>query len=218
MSNDTQFSKVRIEMLCDGVFAIAMTLLVLELKVPELPRETAPAELWHAIGEHRSSYFAFVLTFMLAGGFWVQHHVLFHYLSRATRRLAFLNLLFLMFVSLLPFSTSLFARFGAPVGIVVYFGNQFILALLLSAQWMLASRKGLLSGDSGDPKRVRFVAVLTAFTTMLGSLFVLSLVAPGLAALAPLPGVLAVLFVRRRAEKRAKEQEKLRLSAESSGA
>jgi uncharacterized membrane protein len=132
MSDETTFSKARIEMLCDGVFAIAMTLLVLELKVPELPKMTPPAEVWHALGEHRLSYLAFVLTFMLAGSFWLQHHVLFHYLGRATRSMALLNLVFLMFVSLLPFSTSLFAKFGPQqVGFACYFGNQFILSLLL---------------------------------------------------------------------------------------
>jgi uncharacterized membrane protein len=215
MTDDTQFSKARIEMLCDGVFAIAMTLLVLELKVPELPKQTPLAELWHALGEQRLSYFAFVLTFMLAGSFWIQHHVLFHYLARATRSLAALNLVFLMFVSLLPFSTSLFARFGTPAGIPFYFGNQFILALLVSAQWILASRKGLLGGDTRDPKRVRFVAVLAAFTTMLGTLFVVSIVSPQAAGLAVFPGVIAVFFIRRRAEKRARAQERLRVSAEA---
>ena len=166
MTDDTQFSKARIEMLCDGVFAIAMTLLVLELKVPELPKQTPTAELWHALGE--------------------------------------LNLLFLMFVSLLPFTTSLYARFGAPAGIPFYFGHQFILSLLVWAQWILASRTGLLGGDARDPKRVRFVAVLAAFTTMLGSLFAVSIVAPGAAGLGALPGAIAVLFIRRRAEKRAR--------------
>src|SRR5262245_55651504 len=164
MSDETTFSKARIEMLCDGVFAIAMTLLVLELKVPELPKMTPPAEVWHALGEHRLSYFAFVLTFMLAGSFWLQHHVFFHYLARATRAMALLNLVFLMFVSLLPFSTSVFAAYGPQqVGLACYFGNQFILALLLSAQWALGRRQGLLSGATSDPRRIRFATVLTSF-------------------------------------------------------
>jgi uncharacterized membrane protein len=216
VSDETTFSKARIEMLCDGVFAIAMTLLVLELKVPELPKATPAAEVWHALAENRLSYFAYVLTFMLAGSFWLQHHVLFHYLTRATRAMAMLNLVFLMFVSLLPFSTSLFARFGThQVGVACYFGNQFILGLLLAAQWVLGDREKLLSGSPTDPKRLRFEAVLTAYPVLLGILFVVSIVKPSAAAPAAVPGLLAVMLIRRRAQKRAKVSEGARLSAKA---
>lgn len=115
---DTQFSKERIEMLCDGVFAIAVTLLVLELKAPDLPRGAASAEIWHALREHGPSFLGFALTFILAGQFWVVHHVVFHYLTHAARATALLSVVMLMFVSLLPFSASMFVAFGPrqPVG------------------------------------------------------------------------------------------------------
>jgi uncharacterized membrane protein len=200
---DTQFSKARIEMLCDGVFAIAMTLLVLELKVPDLPRPVTPADVWHALGELRLGFFAFALSFMLAGAFWMQHHVLFHYLARATRPLALLNLVFLMFVSLLPFSTSLFAAYGSRA-IAFYFGNQFVLALLLAAHWTLAKREGLLSGAPADPKRRRFAALMVAFPIVFGLLFAVSIVQPESAGLAAVPGVLVILVIRRLAERRAR--------------
>ena len=200
---DTQFSKARIEMLCDGVFAIAMTLLVLELKVPDVPRPVVPAALWHALGEHRLGFFAFALSFMLAGAFWMQHHVLFHYLSRATRPLALLNLVFLMFVSLLPFSTSMFATYGSG-GIAYYFGNQFILAILLAAHWTLARRQGLLHGSDSDPKRRRFAALMAAFPAIFGLLFIVSIFKPESAGLAALPGMVIILIIRRVAERRAR--------------
>jgi TMEM175 potassium channel family protein len=200
---DTQFSKARIETLCDGVFAIAMTLLVLELKVPDLPRPAAPAALWHALGEHRLGFFAFALSFMLAGAFWMQHHVLFHYLARATRPLALLNLVFLMFVSFLPFSTSLFATYGAG-GIAFYFGNQFVLAVLLALHWTLAQRQGLLHGASDDPKRRRFAALMAAFPAVFGLLFVISIFRPQSAGIASLPAMVVILIIRRVAERRAR--------------
>lgn len=200
---DTQFSRARIEMLCDGVFAIAMTLLVLELKVPDLPRPASAADVWHALGAHRLGFFAFALSFMLAGSFWMQHHVLFHYLTRATRPLALLNLVFLMFVSLLPFSTSLFAAYGAQ-GIAFYFGNQFVLAVLLAAHWTLAKRQGLLNGAATDPKRRRFAALMAAFPVVFGLLFIVSIVQPQSAGLAAIPGMLVILIIRRVAEKRAR--------------
>src|SRR4026207_2279211 len=100
---DTTFSKVRIELLCDGVFAIAMTLLVLELKVPELDKHASAVEIWSALRGQGPDLFGYFLTFALAGQFWMLHHVLFHYLTHATRALALLSILMLMFVALLPF-------------------------------------------------------------------------------------------------------------------
>jgi uncharacterized membrane protein len=157
-SADTQFSKVRLEMLCDGIFAIAMTLLVLELKPPELPRTATAAEVLHALGEHGLAFIGFVLSFLLAGLFWILHHVFFNYLRQANRPLAMLTIPFLMFVSILPFSTSMLTAFGLrnPVGLGFYLGNQFMLAALLAAQWLLAKRQGLLTESDGSAKRRRF--------------------------------------------------------------
>ena len=145
-SADTQFSKVRLETLCDGIFAIAMTLLVLELKPPELPRHAATADIWHALREHGLAFMGFALSFLLAGQFWILHHISFNYLRHANRALAILTIPFLMFVSLLPFSTSMLTAFGlrSPVGLGFYLGNQFMLATFLAAQWLMAKRQGLL--------------------------------------------------------------------------
>jgi len=67
---EMEFSKARLEMLCDGIFAIAMTLLVLELKVPNLPRRAESAEIWHALREHALPFLGVALTFILASTFW----------------------------------------------------------------------------------------------------------------------------------------------------
>jgi uncharacterized membrane protein len=202
MNPDTQFSKERIEMLCDGIFAIAMTLLVLELKVPELPKPVTTAALWHALRGHGLGFFAYFLSFMLAGASWMQHHVLFHYVSRATRALAILNLFFLMFVSLVPFSTSIFAQYG-PQATPFYFGNQFVLGLLVAAQWLLAKRSGLLRGGDDVPRR-RFATMLMIFPTLFGVLFAASLYDPNSAGIAVLPGVLAIFAIRKYSERRAR--------------
>jgi len=157
-SADTQFSKARLEMLCDGIFAIAMTLLVLELKPPELPHTATTTEILHALREHGLAFTGFVLSFLLAGLFWILHHISFNYLRHANRALAMLTIPFLMFVSLLPFSTSMLTAFGLrnPVGLTFYLGNQFMLAALLAAQWLVAKRYGLLTESDGSAKRRRF--------------------------------------------------------------
>lgn len=155
---DTQFSKARLEMLCDGIFAIGMTLLVLELKPPALPRQATSAEILHALREHGLAFTAFALSFLLAGQFWILHHVAFNYLRHANRALAILTIPFLMFVSLLPFSTSMLTAFSLrqPVALFLYLGNQFMLASLLAAQWLLAKWQGLLTVSDGSVARRRF--------------------------------------------------------------
>jgi uncharacterized membrane protein len=205
---DTQFSKERIEMLCDGVFAIAMTLLVLDLKVPDLAKNSSLVEVGHALGEHGLTFFAFALTFLLAGQFWLVHHVFFHYLKHATRGIAALNLLWLMFVSLLPFTTSMFAKFGPrPPGMIPYLANQTILASLIGVQWMVARSQGLLTGSPDDPKRRRFTVVITALPILFGLVLVGELIMPGSPGWMLLPGVLVVRILMRRAEKKAPEAQ-----------
>jgi uncharacterized membrane protein len=203
MNSGTQFSKARIETLCDGVFAIAMTLLVLELRVPVLPRPVATADMWRALGGLRLGFFAYGLSFMLAGAFWMQHHVFFHYVARATRPLALVTLVFLMFVALVPFSTSLFAAYGSK-GIAFYFGNQFVLALLLTLQWVVARQQGQWTVDVGDPQRRRFEALILTFPIVFGFLCAVAVLRPESAGMAAMPALLIIAIVRRLATKRAR--------------
>jgi uncharacterized membrane protein len=162
MSEQTPFSKARLEMLCDGIFTVAMTLLVLDLKAPGLPRHAPPADIWHALREHALSFVGFGLTFLLAGGVWISHHRLFQHLRSTNRLLVVLTIPFLMFVSLLPFSTSMLTAFGpqSPVSLTFYLGNQFALSALLATQWLVAGRYGLLAGTSDDPDRRRFGRII----------------------------------------------------------
>ena len=159
-----RFSKARLEMLCDGIFTVAMTLLVLDLKPPDLPRHAPPDEIWHALREHGLSFVGFGLTFLLAGATWIAHHRLFQHLRSANRALVLLTIPFLMFVTLLPFSTSMLTAFGPqnPVGLTFYLGNQFALSALLAIQWLVARQSGLLAGpdDNVEQRKVaRFVLV-----------------------------------------------------------
>jgi uncharacterized membrane protein len=155
---ETRFSRVRLEMLCDGIFTVAMTLLVLELKPPSLPRHAESAAIWHALREHALSFVGFGLTFLLAGQTWILHHRLFQHLRSANRALVLLTIPFLMFVSLLPFSTSMLTAFGPqnPVSLTFYLGNQFALSALLATHWLVARLSGLLAGTDDDPERRRF--------------------------------------------------------------
>lgn len=144
-------SKSRIEALSDGVFAIAMTLLVLELKIPDLPKDVAQAELLARLREMLPHFYSYALTFILAGVFWIFHHFTFHFIRHTTRLLLWQNTIFLMFVSLLPFSTHFMADYmHHSVAQMFYFGNQTILALILRAEWLYARRTGILQAGADD--------------------------------------------------------------------
>jgi uncharacterized membrane protein len=154
------WGKARVEALSDGVFAIAVTLLVLDIRIPELPRRLGNREAWHAIGSLGPLFFSFFITFILTGSFWFMHHVTFHSLKYVTRALVFINFAFLMFVSLLPFSTGLLGKLGPshPVGLIVYFANQLALGLTLNWLWMYAKRHHLLDEPNADPSMRYMIA------------------------------------------------------------
>ena len=161
---ETRFNKARLEMLCDGIFCVAMTLLVLDLKPPDLPKASAPAVIWHALREHLLPFLGFGLTFVLAGGSWIMHHRLFQHVRGVNRSMVLLTIPYLMFVSLLPFSTSMLTAFGTrnPVGLTFYIGNQLALTSLLAVQWLIAQRAGLLAGSDGDLDRRRIARIVLA--------------------------------------------------------
>jgi uncharacterized membrane protein len=138
-------SKGRVEALTDGIFAIAMTLLVLELKVPELPKTASAPELLHRLGEAAPAFFSFLVSFMYCGLLWIMHHLAMHFVRHIQIGLVWLNLLFLMSISLLPFSCALLGHYlRNPAAQEIYFCNLFVSALLLFLVWAFARRRKLI--------------------------------------------------------------------------
>jgi uncharacterized membrane protein len=141
-------SKGRMEALTDGIFAIAMTLLVLELKIPDLPKSVSPSELLQNIGHEGPAFFSFVVSFLYCGLLWGLHHFAMHFVRHLQIALVWLNLLFLMSISVMPFSCGLLGHFlRNPVAQEIYFGNMFAAAALLAVQWLVAKKKKLLNED-----------------------------------------------------------------------
>lgn len=165
LARGLSLGKSRLEALSDGVFAIAMTLLVLELKVPEMSHHHSNAEMLDQLLALVPAFLSYVLTFLIAGGFWFLHHVTFHFIRHTDRLLCWINLLFLMFVSLLPFSAGLLGHLLVhPVSQLFYFGNQFLIAILLNAHWHYAIHQTDMGPDvdSGEMRRVTFRVASTA--------------------------------------------------------
>ena len=143
-------SKHRIEALSDGLFAIVMTLLVLELKIPDFPRTVSVAELRHALALEAPVFFSFAVTFMFASLFWYLHHVLLNFLTAFPRKLIVVNLAFLLFVSLLPFSVGMQGHYlRNPLAQTIYFSNQFAIAFFLLLQWRIAKHSSVVNDAAG---------------------------------------------------------------------
>lgn len=173
-SHPFEMGKNRIEALSDGIFAIAMTLLVLELRVPELPHNAPNVLVAPALMRLLPKMATYAVSFLSLGVFWVGHHNMYHAIRRADRTLLWLNILFFMVASLLPFSTSILNAFPqTQVAPLIFGGNLTMIGWLLYFQWLYASRQQHMLTDAVTPAynvlvRGRFLAYpVIATLTML---------------------------------------------------
>ena len=153
----------RLEAFSDGVFAVAITLLALNLTLAG----PGPDRLQHQLWEHRWSFGAYGLSFLIIGIIWVNHHVLIKSIARVDRTLLFLNLALLLFVVLIPFSTATVAQYlpvhsgDVKVAMVLY--STVFLAMSLSFglifEWTLHGDHRIepLPPQAHWPARLRFV-------------------------------------------------------------
>jgi len=148
-------SNRRIETLIDGVFAIALTLLVLEIKIPHA---VSNLKLTDSLIALTPKIFAYFLSFFILGIFWFGHQMIAHYVLRSDRTHIFLNLLFLMFISLIPFSAALLGEnLHHQVATTVYGINLFISGLIQYLHWEYMSSRNRLIDPELDRRIVRSV-------------------------------------------------------------
>jgi uncharacterized membrane protein len=129
----------RVEAFSDGVFSIAITLLVLEIQLPNLGENPSPQTLIAALGSLWPSYIGYVVSFLTIGNAWINHHNLFRLVGRVSHGLLITNLLLLMAIGFLPFPTALLAdtlgKPGEQVGVVVYAGTFVFTAIMFNLLW-----------------------------------------------------------------------------------
>jgi uncharacterized membrane protein len=148
----------RLEAFSDGVFAIAITLLVLDIKVPPLESIASDGDLLAALGEQWPKYFAYALSFFTVLIMWAGHHNLVSYVERTNWPFFLLNGLYLMGVALLPFPTALLSEYighpGGDTALAVYSATFIGISLLFNALLRYASGGHLLD-PSADPQEIR---------------------------------------------------------------
>ena len=101
------FEKNRLEALADGIFAVALTLLVLDIKLPEKAVFGSNDELWRRLIDLERHFAIYVISFVVIGMYWISHHIQFHFIRYTDRRLIWINLLYLLLISFVPFTTDL---------------------------------------------------------------------------------------------------------------
>jgi uncharacterized membrane protein len=145
----------RLEAFSDGVFAVAITLLVLDLQVPKLGEHATGLAVATALAHDWPAYVAFVTSFFTVLILWVSHHSIFRLVQRTNARLLFANGLLLMLATVVPFSTSLVTEYlrypAAKLACAVYGGVFVLMSLAFNLLWygVLADRK-LLKSDASD--------------------------------------------------------------------
>jgi len=179
---ETGLSFERVVFFSDAVFAIVITLLVLELKVPHLTEHNEPS-LQHALVELIPRVMGFVVSFLIIGLMWVEHHRIFRYIDDYDAGLLWRNLLLLLCVSFVPFPTALFSEnFWSRTAFILYtasFGGVATAKLLI---WRHAARAGLLKKEVGPmlEQRIarRSLAVPLACALAIGLSFISIFIAP----------------------------------------
>jgi len=147
----------RLEIFSDGVIAIAITLLVLDIKVPD----AQPGELLNALGVQWPAYVAFVLSFTVIGIMWVSHHSMFERIRHVDRGLLFTNLLLLLGIAFLPFPTSLLAEYtkqggsNSHIAAAIYSATMAAIGLAFLAIWVYLDRHPVLLVEGVEPANLR---------------------------------------------------------------
>jgi len=147
----------RIEAFSDGVFAIAITLLVIEIGVPHVEG----AALSQTLVEQWPSYLAYAISFLQIGVIWANHHNRFRFIARSDHLLLFLNILFLMCVAFIPFPTALLADYLLGSGAerttagAVYAGTLAVTAVFFTLLWLYAAANYRLVNRNLDPSLLR---------------------------------------------------------------
>jgi uncharacterized membrane protein len=148
-------SKGRLEALSDGIFATVMTVLVLSLSVPLITPQPPPSELAADVTTEvmnlAPNILSYVLSFLLLAIMWVSHHNIFHYLRRVDRPLIWLNIIFLLSVGFVPFSTALLGRYPLlQLPIVIYGANVLGIAFSMLGFLGYAAKNRLLVAEGHD--------------------------------------------------------------------
>lgn len=155
-----EFQLERLILFSDAVFAIAITLLVIEIKIPELHEEISDKALLTELKHLIPKFLGFMISFIFIGLYWSIHHRIFGFVTHYNRRLIFLNLLYLFCIALMPFSNGIYGEYSGPgrvsliTPVVLYNLNIMFTGLVSLITWTYVSNPKNGVGD-GIPDKIR---------------------------------------------------------------
>lgn len=176
-NDESLLPKNRIEALCDGIFAIAMTLIILDLKTPEnIPLNKLKEELPKILFELIPEMEAYAVSFIVLAIFWLRHQIHFKFLKSADKKILTINVVFLLFIGFVPFSVGFMMRYyNFHLPYLVYVINLLIISVILYYHWFyISGNDSLLLENETDiviVKKYRFLSFIPVIIFSL-SLFV----------------------------------------------
>ncbi len=203
-SRRRRYNLDRILAISDGVFAFAITLLVLDLVVPVLSSGATSGDLGQALSKESASFVSYFLSFLIAGVWWNAHNRNFSFLRDADSRLRWLNLLFLIWIALLPFFTKILNQYAnLQLGLVLYAFDQAGAGFFMTLSWWYSSRNHRLVDRTLKDRTIKYVTLRNAVAP---SFFIISM---GLSFFGPIVafvswlGMIPTLMLLRHLERRA---------------
>jgi uncharacterized membrane protein len=170
--NPDQLGLERLIFFSDAVFAIAITLLALEIRLPETDELLNNSQLSVQLAGMWQEYLAYIISFLVIGTFWMAHHRRYRYIKRYDNKLMFLNLLMLMVIAFIPFPSSVISKYPDRSATIFYALTMAIVGFLLAGIWWYASHNNRLVDPDLDVKQRQrqFIAPLLTSTVFLLSI------------------------------------------------
>jgi uncharacterized membrane protein len=171
MANEDESSKRngyrvdRVLALSDGVFAFAVTLLVLDLAVPALLPGASSTDLWLGLSKEYISFINYILSFFIAAIWWNSHHRNFEHIRDSNTTLRMLNTFFLIWIALLPFFTKILDQYHSlQLSVALYAIDQAAAGFFLTIIWLYASRNSQMIDKNMTKKAIRFSTIRNLIT------------------------------------------------------
>jgi uncharacterized membrane protein len=163
---ETSLELERIVFFTDAVMAIVSTILVIELALPDLSAAELSSQLPEILFSLLPKFISYALSFLIIGSFWVRHHVIFSYIRKYDYRLIWLNIVFLLFLALIPFATGVLgATLFVTASVMFYSGVIACASAVFLIMWVYASQDNRLVSPSMSKKAIQHEKRRSILTT-----------------------------------------------------
>lgn len=157
---DNKQNLLRLERLSDGIFLLAMMLMVLQFDLPDLEGQLSPGRLWEFILSQFPAFYIYVGTFILIAFYWLSNVHQFKFYKKTDWIHTWLNLLSLMFVVLIPYTNDLSSLYPLSSDVQIFYSmNLFLVGIISSFSWLYATNHNRLVDKDLDKKMIQYISI-----------------------------------------------------------